>query len=232
MKDCTIALALTCLLSLTFCATVRADGFKLPTFSNPFKKPATSTSPAPARRPPAAAGTGVSGSSQPAANETSSFSFPKPKLPKFELPSFARDKSEASASRTSPRSTSTRQTTNRTTVTQQSRSNQNRPSQPSTLDKFSQGTKNFFGKAKTTLMPWTDNTTAPSSQRPSAPSGSGSLHAARANTGTRTASRSNSPAADGEANKGWSFPWSKPQPEVDNEIRTTNDFLSLERPKY
>lgn len=232
MKHISFAFALTCLASVTFCTAADAEGFKFPAFSNPFKKPTTENSANPAR-PRQATGANISDTDEPTPRETSSFSFPKPKLPKFELPSFGRERTETSASHGMSRSSTTRQTSSFTTVTEQSRANHNRPSEPSGFDKFSQSTKNFFAKAKTTLMPWTADSASTSTQRrPLVPSGSGSSHSARTNGRTRTASRDHSPSGDAATGRGFTFPWSKPKPEVDDEIRSPTDFLSLDRPKY
>lgn len=205
MKDQTIILAMTGLLFITLCVPAQADGFKFPTIPNPFKKPAASDASAPAS-PPRMAGSRVAGTSESSEGEGSSFSFPKPKLPKFDLPGFARE----------------------TTTTRQSRANQNRRAEPSVIDKFSSGTKSFFSKAKTTLMPWTSDTASTSSMRTGSPSGSGSRHSARTN-----GSRNRPAEREASASNGFSFPWSKPKPaEEESRINSPTDFLRLERPKY
>lgn len=208
MKDRTIALALSFLVSATFCVPAQADGFKFPEIKipNPFKK-ASSTE---IVRPPRATGSNIADDDPPGVRETNSFSIPKPKLPKFEMPSFGREMSE----------------------TRQSRSNLNRPTEPSALDKFSRGTKNFFGKVKTTLMPWTDEPAPSASRRLGPPSGSGSQHAARANSRSRSSSRSNDQVREASRDNGFSFPWPKPKESVEKEIRSPTDFLALPRPKY
>ena len=222
MKQRTIVMALTCLLTTTFCVRAHADGFKFPKIANPFKKPAVSDSNEPVRHV-RATGTNLSDTNRPTVRETSSFSLPKLKLPELTMPSFGREQSGTP--------TTTRQPSMRTTVTRQSRSNDNRPPEPSVFDKFSQGTKSFFGKAKTTLMPWTNDTPS-TTRRPSAPSGSLSQHSTRTNRGTRSSSRSNSQIREASTDNGFTFPWSKPKRETVQELRSANDFLALPRPKY
>ena len=222
MKDRTIVMALTYLLIATFCVRAHADGFKFSTISNPFKKPTASNSTEPTRRP-RATGSNLSAANGRTVSETSSFSLPKLKLPKFKMPSFGGEQSRTS--------TTTRQPSSRTTVTRQSRSNYNRPPELSVFDKFSQGTKSFFGKAKTTLMPWT-NDTASTTRRPIVPSGSWSQHSARTNGGTRSASRSNSQIREPSTSTGFTFPWSKPEREIEEDITSVPDFLALPRPQY
>jgi hypothetical protein len=214
VKDLCITLALICLLLGTFCIPVQADGFKFPTIPNPFKKSAASAPSEP--RPARATGTNLADES--AGRDTSSFSLPKPKLPKFDLPSFRGEQAESSAGRSQTRNT---------TATRQSRSNRNRPAEPSVIDKFSRGTKSFFGKAKTTLMPWTEDTASAPSMRSGAPSGSGSRHSTRTN-GTR------SPVRQASASNGFTFPWSKLKPAAEErrDVNSATDFLKLDRPKY
>jgi len=217
VKDFWINLILVSLIGVTYCVPARADGLKFPTIPNPFKKASTN---ADSSEPPRATGTNLSDDA-PTERERAGFSLPKPKMPKFDLPSFGRDNTDAPATRTASRGT---------TTTRQSRANHNRRPEPSTFDKFSQGTKSFFSKAKTTLMPWSDDDTALES---SAPSGSGSRHAARTNSRSRTASRSSSQDRDASSGGGFSFPWFKPKPEPqEREINSATDFLRMDRPKY
>jgi hypothetical protein len=139
VKNSTIVIALTCLLASTFCVQGHADGFRFPKITNPFKKPIESNPTEPARSPQLS-GSNLSTTNQPPAREVSSFSLPKLKLPKFEMPSFRFEQT-----RTPVR---TRRPSNRTTISRQSRANYNRRDEPSGFDKFSEGPKRFFDKAK------------------------------------------------------------------------------------
>ncbi len=215
-------MALTYLCFATFCVRAHADGFKFPKISNPFKKPTASYSTEPTRRP-RPTGSNLSAANGRTASETSSFSLPKLKWPKFKPPSFLRGQSVTP--------TMTRHPSSRTTATRQSLSNYNRVSEPSVFDKFSQGTKSFFGKAKTTLMPWT-NDTASTTRRPSAPSGSWSQHSARTNGVARNMSRSNSQLREASTGGRFTFPWSKPEREIEKEITSVTDFLALPSSQY
>lgn len=78
-----------------------------------------------------------------------------------------------------------------------------RKAEPSTLEKVNQGTKDFFGKTKEVLMPWS---TTP--QKPAA----------------RTSSKS-------AKSSSWFSSW-WPEKKKEPEIRTVNDFLGLERPQF
>jgi hypothetical protein len=79
-----------------------------------------------------------------------------------------------------------------------------RPREPSTLAKLNQGTKDFLGKTKDVLTPWSKNS-------PSTASGSGS----------RSQSKK----------KSW-FSSLLPQKKKPKEIKTVKDFLALERPEF
>ncbi len=218
MNHPTTAIVLSCLLLGTLCPSVHADGFKFPTIPNPFKKPVASEATAASETTRPTRSATASGGGESAAREPSSFSLPKPKLPKFDLPSLGGESSAASTGSRPPQNA---------TSTRQSRASQNRSTGPSALDKFSRGTKNFFGKAKTTLMPWTSDTAAATSMRPGAPSGSGSRHSSRTN-------RSGTPAREASTSSGFTFPWSKSKPatEEKKEVNSATDFLKLDRPKY
>ena len=75
--------------------------------------------------------------------------------------------------------------------------------EPSTFAKINQGTKDFFGKTKEVLMPWSGKSKKPAS---------------------RSSSRQ-------PAKKSWFSSWFSAK-EPEREIRTVNDFLSLERPQF
>jgi len=203
VKHYTIVMALTCLLTANYCVSAYADGFKFPTISNPFKKLITARS-TESMRPMRITGSNISAANRAPAPETSSFSLPKLKLPKFKMPSFRTEVSRVPVS--------TRRPSSRTTITRQSRSNYNRRSEPSGFDKFSQGTKRFFDKAKSTLMPWTDDTVSTPS-RSSVPSRSWSRNSNRTHeVSTRT---------------GFTFPWSNPRRETEAEPNGVSEFLAL-----
>ncbi len=214
MKQHIPAATLGCLIVATLCAPASADGFKFPTIPNPFKK-----SPAADRAEPPVRATL---SDQPAEDRPSSFSLPKPKLPKFDLPNLGGD--EDGSATTERSATGSRSRTAQTSPQRRS----SRSSASSVLGRFSRGTKSFFGKAKSTLMPWA-NETASVPVAPGPPSGSGSRHAARTNR-----SRSSTPVREASASNGFSFPWSKSKPDAEEkkEINSASDFLRLDRPRY
>jgi hypothetical protein len=79
------------------------------------------------------------------------------------------------------------------------------PSEPSTLSKLNQGTKDFFGKTKDVLMPWSK-----SSKKP----------AARPVSTTRTATKT---------------PWYKswiPQKKQQQKPKTVSEFIGQDRPEF
>jgi hypothetical protein len=78
-----------------------------------------------------------------------------------------------------------------------------RRNEPSTLEKINQGTKDFFGKTKEVLMPWSSSSKKPASR-----------------AGSRQPAKTS-----------WFSSWF-PEKKKEPEIRTVNDFLSLERPQF
>jgi hypothetical protein len=137
-------------------------------------------------------------------------SMPKWKLPKPQLPSMGRGEQDASRSRPTSRTTTTRSTANRNPP----------PRGPSAWEKFNNGTKSFFTKTKTTLMPWTADTAPATPQRP--PTGS-----------NRTRVASNANRAQREDPKPSIFSPFLPDKEAEEKrVDSTTDFLSLPRPNF
>jgi hypothetical protein len=92
-----------------------------------------------------------------------------------------------------------------------------KPAQPSTWSKMTQGTKDFFGKTKETLMPWTKS--SGKSNKNGGSHGSSTFH--------KTSSKSQGKAEKNSFFANWLSPPEEPQ-----EPRTVPEWLNQSRPEF
>jgi len=134
------------------------------------------------------------------------FSFPKISLPKLKMPELKMPVLKLPKLPT--RETRTSMTR---TATSRSTAHTRPPNQPSTWEKFNQGTKSFFVKTRNTLLPWTVK--EPVTSRPAA----------------RTASRDTARTSSNNRSFLPFLPKKEPEPQ---RIESANDFFKLPRPRF